>query len=403
MELARILELDRLAKAAGRRLSARRGLFEVLRVDAGRHFKGIAGPRGAGKTILLQQLAAMREEGCYVSLDTVERETDLFALVKELKERYGFRRFYLDEVHFLPGALGALKNIYDFLDVGVVFTSSVALRIKESAHDLARRVRVYRLDYFTFREYLQFVHGTELPPLTIADLLEARVDPAYLRTVDRWQGYIAGGLMPFALEEPDPLPLLKATVETIIARDIPGTVRLHVDELDTLRRLLAFVGRAEVDGINYSTLAKNLGITKYKAEQYVQAFEDAFLLLPLFPQGTNLLREPKVLMMPPLRLLYRSLEEARGGLREDYVALAMRQAGIPLHYLKTTRGAKTPDFQIQYQDVSVVLEIGGKGKGRTQFKGFTADRKIVFGEGATSDRDRRPLHLLGFVEATAAG
>jgi uncharacterized protein len=398
MELARILELDRLAKAAGRRLSARRGLYQVLRVDAGRHFKGIAGPRGAGKTILLQQLAAGSEDGCYVSLDTVARDTDLFALVKDLKERYGFRRFYLDEVHFLPEALGALKNIYDFLDVGVVFTSSVALRIKESAHDLARRVRVHRLDYFTFREYLQFVHGTELPPLTIGHLLEGRIDPAYLRTMDRWQGYITGGLMPFSLEEPEPLPLLKATVETIIARDIPGTVRLHVDELDTLRRLLAFVGRSEVDGINYSTLAKNLGITKYKAEQYVQAFEDAFLLLPLFPQGTNLLREPKVLMMPPLRLLYRSLEEARGGLREDYVALAMRQAGIPLHYLKTTRGAKTPDFQIQYQETSVVLEVGGKGKGRTQFKGFTADRKIVLGEGATADRDRLPLHLLGFVE-----
>lgn len=397
MELARLIELDRLGKAAGRRLSARRGLFEVLRVEEGRHFQGISGPRGAGKTILLQQLAGTGEDGCYVSLDTVERDTDLFALVKELKERYGFRRFYLDEIHFLRDALGALKNIYDFLDVRVVFTSSVALRIKESAHDLARRVRVHRLDYFSFREYLRIVHGTEMPALTIGDLLEGRTDPAYLRTIDQWEGYITGGLMPFSLEEPDPLPLLKSTVETVITRDIPGTVRLHVDELDTLRRLLAFVGRAEVDGINYSTLAKNLGITKYKAEQYVRAFEDAFLLLPLFPQGTNLLREPKVLMMPPLRLLYRSLEEARGGLREDFVALAMRQAGMPLHYLKTTRGAKTPDFQIQYQDTSVVLEVGGKGKGRTQFKGFEADRKIVFSEGASTGRDRLPLHLLGFV------
>lgn len=304
----------------------------------------------------------------------------------------------MDEVHFLKDSLGALKKIYDFLEVRVTFTSSVALRMKETAHDLARRVRIHRLDYFSFREYLAFAHNLDLPQLSMDDFLAGRIDAAYLRTVDHWEAYlIGGGGMPFSLDEPEPMPLLRSTVDTIIACDIPGTLRLHVDELDTLRRLLAFVGRSEVDGINYSTLAKNLGITKYKAEQYVGAFEDAFLLLPLFPQGTNLLREPKVLLMPPVRLLYRGVEEARGGLREDYVALAMRQAGIPLHYLKSMRGQKTPDFCIAHGGASIILEVGGKGKGRTQFKGFDGGRKIVLSEAGDSATDRVPLHVLGFL------
>ncbi len=397
MDFSSLLELDRLAKASGRRLTGRRSLYDTLRSHSGRHFVGVSGPRGAGKTILLQQLAASCDDGCYVSLDTLAADADLFALLKDLKERYGFRRFFLDEVHFLKDGLGALKKIYDFLEVRVIFTSSVALRMKESAHDLARRVRIYPLDYFSFREYLAFSCGVRLQRLSMEDFLTGRIDPTYLRTADRWEAYLTGGLMPFSLEEPEPMPLLKSTVETIIARDIPATLRLHLDELDSLRRLLAFVGRSEVDGINYSSLSKNLGITKYKAEQYVRAFEDAFLLLPLFPQGTNLLREPKVLLMPPVRLLYRTMEEARGGLREDFVALAMRQAGIPLHYLKSTRGQKTPDFHIRHAGADVVLEIGGKGKGRTQFKGFQADRKIVLGEGTASAEDRLPLHLLGFL------
>ncbi len=397
MDLTSLLELDTLAKTAGRRLTARRSLYETLRSDKGRHFMGISGPRGAGKTILLQQLAAAEEDGCYVSLDTLPADTDLFALVKGLSKQYGFRRFYLDEVHFLKDGLGGLKKIYDFLEVRVVFTSSVALRMKESAHDLARRVRVHRLDYFSFREYLAFSHGIRLPRLSVDDFLDDRIDPAYLRTANRWEAYVTGGLMPFSLDEPEPMPLLESTVETIIARDIPATLRLHVDELDTLRRMMAFVGRSEVDGINYSSLSKNLGITKYKAEQYVRAFEDAFLLLPLFPRGTNVLREPKVLLMPPVRLLYRGMDDARGGLREDFVALAMRQAGIPLHYLKSTRGQKTPDFHIPHAGGSVVLEVGGRGKGRTQFKGFQADRKIVLAESAAPAADRRPLHLLGFL------
>lgn len=393
-----LLELDKMAKVAGRRLQERRSLYGLLQAEEGRHFIGISGPRGAGKTILLQQLAAASEDGCYVSLDTLPPDTDLFFLVKGLKERYGFVRFFLDEVHFLKDGLGALKKIYDFLEVRVIFTSSVALRIKETAHDLSRRVRIHCLDYFTFREYLTFAHDLRLPRLALDDFLAGRIDPAYLRTGDRWESYLTHGLMPFALAEPEPMPLLQATVETIITKDIPGTLRLHIDELETLRRLLTFVGRSEVDGINYSTLAKNLGITKYKAEQYVQAFEDAFLFLPLFPKGTNVLREPKVLLMPPVRLLYRHIKEARGGLREDAVALVMRQAGIPLHYLKTTRGQKTPDFLIQHEDLSIVLEVGGKGKGRTQFKGFKADRKIVLTEECAPGADRLPLHLLGFLQ-----
>ena len=49
-----------------------------------RHFIGIVGPRGAGKTILLQQLAASTEDAIYISLDTVPRDVDLFAIVREL-------------------------------------------------------------------------------------------------------------------------------------------------------------------------------------------------------------------------------------------------------------------------------------------------------------------------------
>ena len=120
-------------------------------------------------------------------------------------------------------------------------------------------------------------------------------------------------------------------------------------------------------------------------------------MMRLFPHGTNLLREPKILLMPPLRCLHHPLDKARRGLREDFVALAMRQAGIPLDYLKGTRGQKTPDFHFKHAGESIVLEVGGKKKGRSQFKGTQADRKIVLGESTAMGRDHRPLHLLGFL------
>ena len=91
------------------------------------------------------------------------------------------------------------------------------------------------------------------------------------------------------------------------------------------------------------------------------------------------------------------MEQAAGGLREDFFALAMRQAGIAMHYLKGPRGQKTPDFLIHHASQDIALEIGGKGKGCSQFKGIRADRKIVLAPDIAPQPDRLPLHLVGFL------
>jgi predicted AAA+ superfamily ATPase len=398
IDFSHLLELHELAIREGRQTSARRPLFEVLSQEQGRHLTGIVGPRGAGKTVLLKQIAASDQEAFYLSVDTLDVDADLFDVVRELSERYRFRRFLLDEIHFLKGAMGDLKKIHDFLpDLRVTFTGSVALAIHDSAHDLARRVRIHPLEYFSFREFLAIRHRETLEKIPLDHLLAGDFSAAHLRASRHFSSYLAGGLLPFSLEEPDPLPLLRNTIAQIIARDIPSTRPLRIDELPILEKFLAFIGKSQVDGINYTSLSKNLGITKYKAEQYCEAFERAFLLQRLFPAGTNVLREPKILLMPPLRLLHRPIDEAAGGLREDFFAMAMRQAGIPIEYLKSTTGQKTPDFLIEHGGQKIVFEIGGKGKGRSQFKGVKADQKIILAQGGSHAPGRVPLEMLGFL------
>lgn len=392
-----ILQFHDLAVSEGKRRTRKRDLYAEVAGSQGRHFIGIVGPRGAGKTILLKQMAASDPAALYLSADTLPDDADLFGIVKDLAERYKYRIFLIDEVHFLQNAMAALKQIYDFLEVRIIFTSSVALAMHATGHDLARRVRLHTLDYFTFREFLRFAHGESHAPLSLEEFFAGKVSPDHLRAGRHFSSYLTGGLLPFAMEEAEPLPLLAGTLEKIIERDIPHTLRLRLDELSVIRKLLAFVGRSAVDGINYSSLSSNLGITKYKAEQYADALEKAFVLQRIFPAGTNLLREPKVLLIPPVRLLHLSIEQAAGGLREDFFALAMRQAGIPSHYLKGTRGQKTPDFLIHHKGQDIALEIGGKGKGRSQFKGIKTDRKIVLAPDIAPQNDRLPLHLLGFL------
>ncbi len=393
---AQFAELHQLALEKGRRYPRARFLLDAIRATAGRAFIGIVGPRGVGKTVMLQQLARSDERAFYLSADTLDGE-DLFDVVRQLVADFEIERLLVDEIHYAPDYAAAIKRLFDFLDVHVIFTSSVSLSLLDAAEDLSRRVQLRTLPPFSFLEYLAFTQSRALPPLTLEDLWQRRWSREHLLAAAHFDRYLQGGLMPFALEEPDVLTLLARIRDRILTRDIPAVARLLTDEIGRIERLLRFVGRAEVDGINYSSLSRNLGITKYKAEAYVALLERAFVLARVLPAGTNVLREPKVLMRLPYRLLYRELYDAIGGLREDFAVEMLQTSGLTCDYLKSTRGAKTPDYLVRTDEGALVVEVGGKGKGRSQFKGVSVERKLVFAHGERKDGPFRPLHLLGFL------
>jgi predicted AAA+ superfamily ATPase len=397
MGIREALELHDLAREEARRFPRGRHLTARVESDQGRHFIGIVGARGTGKTVLLRQIAFDQDDAFYLSADTLSPEDDVWGLIRTLRKHHGFRTFLLDEVHFLDDPSGLLKQIYDFLDVRILFSSSVSLAMRESAHDLSRRVRLLELRGFSFREYLVFARDLALPRLSLEEIADHRWTPGHLRSARFFDEYLQGGILPFALDEPEPLVFLEGIIDKVVTRDLPAVARLLVDELGTIRRLLRFVGRSGIDGINYSSLSRNLGITKYKAEQFTGYLERAFILQRVFPAGTNVLREPKVVMTPPCRLLYRDWNDALGGIREDFLVEAMCQAGIEIEYLKSTRGAKTPDYLIEHDGERLAVEVGGRGKGREQFKGVTVDRKLVFAHSDVPEGNRLPLFLLGFL------
>ena len=163
MSIQRLLELHELARQECRKYTRKRFLFTQLVREEGRHFTGIVGARGTGKTVLLRQYALEHEDAFYLSADTLEPDDDAWELIRKLAKQYGFRTFLLDEVHFLPDPTGLLKRLYDFLDVRILFSSSVALAMRASAHDLSRRVRLLELHVFSFREFLAFTQDLSLP------------------------------------------------------------------------------------------------------------------------------------------------------------------------------------------------------------------------------------------------
>ena len=65
------------------------------------------------------------------------------------------------------------------------------------------------------------------------------------------------------------------------------------------------------------------------------------------------------------------------------------------HYLKTKRGAKTPDFLVKQGDEAVVVEIGGKG--REQFKEIKVEKKLILSHSPEVRSNKKPLSLLVFI------
>ena len=396
MNLNQFLELDKLAREDGKQYPKKRELHNQIISEKGKHFIGIVGPRGVGKTVLLKQIAIETKNSFYLSADTLE-ENNLFEIVKILIERYKVKLLLLDEVHFQKEYEQKLKKIFDFLNIKLIFTSSVSLSIFESSYDLSRRVKLLYLYPFSFREYLFFKEDVSLPALTLDKIIKKQWPSEYLRYEYLFEDYLKGGLLPFSLEEADIYSILKNILEKTIRKDIPSVAGLQVDELNDIEKTLKFIGKSPVDGINFTSVSKNVGITKYKAEQYVHLLEKAFVLNPVFPEGTNVLKEPKILMYLPFRLLYKSYDEAIGAIREDFFAEILRMKGKAFSYLKTKRGAKTPDFLIKAEGESIILEVGGKGKGRQQFKGIKGNKKMILIDSAETDGIKRPLFLMGLL------
>jgi predicted AAA+ superfamily ATPase len=398
MSINDLLELDRLAKEDAGRYPKKREKYLTIVSHAGKHFVGIVGPRGVGKTVLLKQIASEEEHSFYISLDTLGSD-DIYEVVRDINGMYSIKLFLLDEIHFQTGYQKKLKRIFDFLNVRIIFSSSVSLSMYESTHDLSRRVVLEHLHPFSFKEYLYFKMDVQLPALTFDDILKISGIEEHLRYEFAFEKYLQGGLFPFSLEEPDVKPILQNILNTIIHKDIPMIARLHTDEISTIEKTVKFIGRSKVDGINFSTISNNIGISKYKAEQYVQLLEKAFILNPVFPSGSNVLKEPKILMYLPYRLLFKDFTESIGALREDFFTQMLLMNNIHFTYLKSKRGAKTPDYLLNLDSGRIIVEVGGKGKGREQFKGVELDKKLILSHGGAAEGIKRPLFLVGFIYA----
>lgn len=398
-EIHKIIELNELARQKGLKYPKKRSAFFDIYNNDTPTIIGISGLRGIGKTVILSQILNAEKNSLYISLDSTQ-VADLFELSKELLKQYKINTLLLDEIHYYPYWQRDLKKVYDFIDMKIYFTSSVSLEILNADFDLSRRVRIIPIPVFSFREFLWFYDYTDdlINNFEIVEILkqETRADLKYETFFEEFLHFP----LPAQKQERSP-EIIQNIVNKIIERDLVYSEDIDSKDIFYLKNILKFLANSPASDISFSTVASNLQISHFLAVKYITTLEKAYILNVVYPIGTNVKKEPKILFNLPFRSYLSNLPQKTllGSIKEDFFAGIMRNNKIKMFYLKNKRGRKLPDFMIDVGKTKYVIEIGGKSKTLTQFKGISDKYEKIITTYPYIKRDHSiPLFTFGFLD-----
>ena len=152
-------------------------------VDFNDKMVGVLGSRGVGKTtFILQYLKALelpRYKKLYFSADSITLANYSLYEIAEEFSRVGGEVLAIDEIHKYKNFERELKEMYDFLDLKIIFSGSSALQLEHKKADLSRRAVLYRVHGLSFREFLELKLDKRFSTYTLNEITHNHIDIAY--------------------------------------------------------------------------------------------------------------------------------------------------------------------------------------------------------------------------------
>ena len=380
------------------KIKYRRYIFSEIDFDD--KMIAIFGARGVGKTTTLFQylleLQAKNKNVLYISLDyPFLSNVDLIEIVEAFVEEGG-EYLLLDEVHRYNDFSSYLKTIYDLFDIHVIFTGSSATSLLNAKSDLSRRVTLYNLYGFSFREFLELKHGIELEASSIEEIFEnhialsQKVLEEKFDILEEFNEYLKRGYYPFFFDKRTSyFQNLVNTINLTIDLDLTSLGLIEQKYTYKLKKLLEVVCESTPFEVNYSKIAASAEISRVKLYDYVTFLADGQMLLLIDEpmKGIKKISVPAKIYLNNTNLLHAYCQDSKiGTIRETFFANQVSQKS-KLHI------SKQGDFTI---DKKYKVEIGGKNKSFKQIKdlphSFVVADEIECGKG-----NKIPLWLFGFV------
>lgn len=258
----------------------------------------IVGPRQAGKTTLMEQLqdelVKKKEKTLFLSLDNDSDRTFFTSqdrLIEKIQLEIGKNHGYvfIDEIQRKIDAGLFLKGLYDRnLPYKLVVSGSGSIELKEKIHEsLAGRKRLFELSTVNFIEFVNFKTDYRYEK-NLADFfpIEGKRLLMLLEEYLQFGGYPKVILADTVEEKRHTMAEL---YQSYLERDIGYLLKVvKTDSFTALVRLMASqIGNL----VNFSELAKTLGISLPTVKEYLWYLEKTFLMSRVTPYFKNVRKE----------------------------------------------------------------------------------------------------------------
>lgn len=369
------------------------------RIDHSDRLIGIVGARGVGKTTYildyLKRLPLPLDRKLYISADSIlSTQSSLLEIAKAFSARGG-EILAIDEIHKYRNFESELKQIYDMLDLKVVFSGSSAIELEHAKADLSRRAVLYRVEGMSFREFILFKTGEGLPSFNLDEVLHDHSDIAFgirekIKPLAYWDEYLHYGYYPFYFENPRKYPLkLNETINTAIEVDIPSIFKIKYEYVVNLKKLVALICQSEPFKLNIKEISGKIGIDRDTLYLYLEYLDRGKILnvIRSKSRGDNIFTKPDKVYLNNPNLNFSYCENPTvGTIRETIFCTWIRGK----HSLEIPSKG---DFLV---DGKYLFEIGGAKKSFRQIQNIP-DSYVVADDLEIGFGNKIPLWLFGFL------
>ncbi len=258
----------------------------------------LVGARQTGKTTLIRALGdSLRERGKRVLMFNLDVERD-FAhfqsqdrLLARIRLEVGEERAYvfIDEIQRKENAGLFLKGLYDLdLPYKWIVTGSGSLELKENIHEsLLGRKRQFELFPVSLREFIQYRTGYAFED-RLADWfsLEPAQAEALLLEYMNFGGYPR---LITATGAEEKQAIIQEIYQSYLIRDLGYLLGLEKPQSFTL--LLRLIADRIGQGLNYTDLAQQTGLSVSTVKRYLYYAEKTFVLRAISPFFRNVSKE----------------------------------------------------------------------------------------------------------------
>jgi predicted AAA+ superfamily ATPase len=360
---------------------------------------GILGSRGVGKTtVIIQYLNSLdlaSNKKLYFSADSIITSSNSLYDIADEFCKSGGEILAIDEIHKYKNFEKELKEIYDFLDLKVIFSGSSALQLEHKKADLSRRAVLYRVKGLSFREFLELKLDMKFKSHSLEDILKNHTDIASeinskIKPFEHFKEYLKYGYFPYYFENNETYGIkLEETINTVIESDLPIIFNIEPQSIQKLKQLVNLICSSKPYELNITSLSKKIGINRNTLYQYIYYLNmgNIFASLRAKTKGDNIFSKPQKLYLnnPNLSFSYCQSNEV-GTIREQFF----------LNMLSQKHNISYPNKGDFLVDNKYTFEIGGKNKSFEQIKDLD-NSFIVKDNVEVGFKNSLPLWLFGFL------